>query len=229
MSHVGRYRTRMNSLLIYPRSRRSRRPVAPVAPRPDLGWVHDGVRYRVTVWPDVAFQRETSGGNWVRYEITEGAFASAALGVTPQQWSRYLDFVPAAEREVLERFHFCRVPALHVITRCPGLLPELQRTPALVPFLVAHVSLRGGSEPRWAEISAVFEREGVFGLLQWLGLPASHQTLAILRNITDPELPRRLLEPLRSALWEPEAIWALTHAPALTDETLAETCHALAA
>jgi hypothetical protein len=38
-----------------------------------------------------------------------------------------------------------------------------------------------------------------------------------------------LLEPLRAAVWAPEAIRALSHAPALTDERLAEACHALAA
>ena len=91
------------------------------------------------------------------------------------------------------------------------------------------MKLRGGSRSAWSEIEAVYEREGIFGLLQWLGLPASRQTLAILRNITDPDLSRRLLEPLRAALWEPEAIWALTHARAITDECLAKACHALAA
>ena len=84
------------------------------------------------------------------------------------------------------------------------------------------------SRSGWSEIEAVYEREGIFGLLQWLGLPASRQTLAILRNITDPDLARRLLEPLRADVVEPEAIWTLTHARAITDECLA-ACHALAA
>jgi hypothetical protein len=159
----------------------------------------------------------------------EDGFASAALGVTASQWRRYLEFVPAVERELLEKFQFGRMAALYVITQCPPLLPELMQIPALTTFLSLHVSLRGGDQPRWTEIAAVFEREGIFGVLQWLGFPASRQTIAILQNIADPDLPRRLLEPLRSALWEPETIWALMHGPALTDERLAVACHALAA
>jgi hypothetical protein len=60
-------------------------------------------------------------------------------------------------------------------------------------------------------------------------LPASRQTLGILQQITDPDLPRRLLEPLRLNLWEPEGIWLLRHAGPMTDRQLARRCHALAA
>ena len=219
----------MNSLRSSRSSRGSKSVSAPVASRPDLTWVHDGHRYRVTVWPEVNFQYESAPGKWAAHTMGETVFASAALGVTPGQWRRYLEFVPAAAREFLEGFQFGRMAAWHVITRCPSLLAELTQVPSLTTFIAAHVSLRGGDEPRWLEIEAVFEREGIFGVMQWLGLPASRQTLAILANVSDPDLPRRLLEPLRSALWEPEAIWALSHAQTLTDEQLAEACHALAA
>jgi hypothetical protein len=221
----------MNSLLSLSRPRRSARSSdATAAIRPELAWIHDGVRYRVSVWPEVIFQRETVPGEWTSSDDPEEAvFASAALGVTPNQWRRYLEFVPPAEREFLQRFHFSRMAALHVITRSPALLAGLAQVPALTPFLTAHVGLRGGEGPRWSEITAIFERNGIFGVLQWLGLPASRQSLAILSNIADPDLPRRLLEPLRAALWEPEALWALSHAATLTDERLAEACHALAA
>jgi hypothetical protein len=230
LSHPPVYGARMNSSLTSPRSRRktSRSTVADTV-QPELSWIHDGVRHRVTLWPDVHFLREESAGEWTENGVGEDAFASAALGVTASQWRRYLEFVPAVERKFLEVFQFSRMAVLQLITRCPTLLPVLQEYPALAAFLTAHVTLRGGDEPRWAEIAAVFEREGIFGVLQWLGLPSSRQTLAILGNIADPELPRRLLEPLRTALWEPEAIWALSHAPRLTDEQLAEACHALAA
>lgn len=196
---------------------------------PNLHWIHDGFRYRATVWPDVRFEREIAPGEWRAELMAEEAFASTALGVSGAQWRRYLEFAPGDVRELLGQFEFGRVAALHVLTQCPALLSELLATPALTAFLIAHRSLRGGEELAWAEITAVFEREGIFGLLQWLGLPASRQTLAILQNIADPDLPRRLLEPLRAALWDPEAIWTLLHAPALTDERLAQTCHALAA
>ena len=210
-------------------SHRSRPSALKAAAGPDLHWIHDGVRHRVTVWPEVRFEREDSPGEWVAGEIEEGAFASTALGVSAAQWRRYLEFVPAAERAFLSRFGFGRMAALHVLVRCPELLAELNEVPALTAFLGVHLSLRGGDQPCWAEISAVFERDGIFGLLQWLGLPASRQTLTIMQNIADPDLPRSLLEPLRAALWEPEAIWALSHTTHLTDERLAATCHALAA
>ena len=220
----------MNSSVTTIRRRRAASKTAIIAPRPDLSWIHDGIRHRVTVWPDVVFQRELTPGEWVPVEGGEMVFASAALGVTAQQWRRYFEFMPAAERECLEQFQFGRMAALHVITRCPALLPALKEIPSLAAFLAAHANLRAGDDvPRWGEINAVFERDGIFGVLQWLGLPASRQTMVILGNIADPDLPRRLLEPLRAALWEPEAIWALSHAPALTDERLAEACHALAA
>ncbi|MSU49076.1 MAG: hypothetical protein EXS37_08340 [Opitutus sp.] len=196
---------------------------------PDLHWIHDGVRFRATAWPDVRFEREVAPGGWEAGEFEEAVFASTALGVSATQWRRFLEFVPAAERDFLTTFVFGRMAALQVIVCCPALLPELREAPALTTFLALHLSLRGGEQACWAEIAALFERDGIFGVLQWLGLPASRQTLAILHNITDPDLPRWLLEPLRAALWEPEAIWALSHTAALTDERLAETCHALAA
>ena len=231
MSHRTGYLAPMNSLLArLPRSpRNSRIRVAATASRPDLTWIHDGVRQRVSVWPDVRFEREIGPDEWLELEPGEGAFASAALGVTGRQWRRYLEFVPAAEREFLEKFQFSRMAALHVIVRCPSLLGELVQVPALTAFLTAHLGLRGGDAPAWDEITAVYERDGLFGMLQWLGLPASRQTLAILHHIADPDLPRRLLEPLRAALWEPEAIWALSHGATLTDERLMAACHALAA
>ena len=162
-------------------------------------------------------------------EPSEEALASAAQPGALLDWHAYLDYAPAEVRAFVVRFMFARMPALLVAVRCPALLADLAETPALTLFVAAHVNLRGTEQPRWAEISAVHEREGIFGVLQWLGLPASRQTLAIVRNVASPDLPRRLLEPLRSSLWEPEAIWALSHAPVLTDARLQAACHALAA
>ncbi len=196
---------------------------------PGLAWVHDGVRHRVGVWPEVQFEREVTPGEWRAEEPTEGAFASATLGVSAAAWRHYLDFVPLAERAFLEKFQFGRMAALHVLVRCPEMLSALSETPALTTFLAVHRSLRGGGTEGWAEIAVIFDREGIFGVLQWLGLPASRQTFGILQHIADPDLPRRLLEPLRTALWEPETIWALAHSPVLSDEQLARACHALAA
>lgn len=205
-----------------------RRPAAAAA-IPALTWIHDGFRHRVSVWPDVDFEREVAPDEWIADEPGEAALASAALGIGAVQWRAWLEYAPAEVREFLLGFGSGRLAALHVIVRCPELRAELAEAPALAVFLAAHRSLRGGEAAAWAEIAAVFVREGIFGVLQWLGLPASRQTLAILRQIAEPDVPRRLLEPLRAALWEPEAIWALEHAPRLTDERIAATCHALAA
>ncbi len=225
----------MNSLLTRSlrratRSSRSRGVSQPTTSlRASLGWIHDGFRHCVTLWPEIRFEREIAPGEWVVGEMSEDALASAALALSAAQWRGVLEFVPAGVRELLGKFDGGRVAALHVIARCPALLPELLELPALTPFLALHQSLRGGTTPAWSEVTAVLEREGIFGVLQWLGLPASRQTLAILRQIAEPDLSRRLLEPLRAALWEPEAIWALSHAETLTDARIAEACHALAA
>jgi hypothetical protein len=225
----------MNSLLDHPvrrasRPSRARRVTQPtIASRASLGWIHDGIRHCVTLWPEFRFEREISPDTWVEGPLGEDALASAALAISAAQWRSALEFAPVGVRELLRHFEGGRMTALHVVAQCPELLTELLELPALTPFLALHQSLRGGEVPAWAEISAVRERDGVFGVLQWLGLPASRQTLAILRQIAEPDLSRRLLEPLRAALWEPEAIWALSHATTLTDARIAEACHALAA
>jgi hypothetical protein len=50
-----------------------------------------------------------------------------------------------------------------------------------------------------------------------------------LQKIAEPDLGRRLLEPIRAALWEPETIWLLQHVPSLTEHSLAHHCQALLA
>ena len=195
----------------------------------ELTWSHFGARCRATLWPDVRFERESAGGEWVAEEPSEAAVASGAVAFDDAAWRCYLEFMPAEERAFLRRFHLGRLGALQVILRCPGLLPDLMATPALTAFLANHASLRGAPAARWEEIAAIHDRSGIFGLLEWLGLPASRQTLGILRQIADPDMPRRLLEPLRTSLWEPEGIWLLAHSGRMTDRQLACRCHALAA
>ena len=97
------------------------------------------------------------------------------------------------------------------------------------PSEAALASAAQSCGPAWAEISAIFERREVYGVLEWLGLPASRQTLTILRNISDRDVAKRFLEPLRSMLWEPRSIFALQRVPEITDRYLARACHALAA
>lgn len=194
MSHRTGYLARMNSLLArFPRSpRNSRVRVAATASRPDLTWIHDGARHRVSVWPDVRFERELGPDEWVELEPGEGAFASAALGVTGRQWRRYSS---SCRR---------RAGILGAIpvqpdggAACPhalsALLHELVQVPALTAFLTAHLGLRGGDAPAWGEISAVYERDGLFGVLQWLGLrlPTDARHPAARRRSRPPAAPAR--------------------------------------
>ena len=193
-----------------------------------LSWTHCGVAYRVTPWPEVRFERQY-GDEWIPLNPSEGVFASAAQNSAPAVWQPYLEFVPGEVREFLARFTYGRMEALQIAARCPALLDELATVPALTAFVAAHASLRGLAAANWPEIAAVYDRSGIFGLLEWLGLPASRQTLAILRSIVEPDVPKRLLEPLRSLLWDPTSIFALQRMRTITDRELARTCNALAA
>ena len=194
----------------------------------ELAWSHAGVLYRVTAWPEVALQRE-SGGQWLSAEPTDGALAAAAWDIREPAWRRYLEYVPARERAFVAQFRFSRLEALLVVARCPALLDVLEDTPALTVFLAAHVQLRGAARPGWDEINAVFQRAGSFGLLEWLGLPARRLALPALRNLADPEIPRRFLGSLRTVLWDDGILASLAGSPVVTDLDLARHCHRLAA
>lgn len=203
-------------------------PVVKMAPPVDLAWSYLGVSYRVAVWPEVALEKEVDGRR-VPAVATEDVLASGMVEIEAAAWKRYLEFMPPAERAVVEKFRYGRLAALLLVARCPQLVADIDDTPALVAFLAAHAALRGTGGPRWDEVGAVHDRGGVFAVLEWLGLPASRDTLAILRNLIDPDVPRRLLEPLRALLWRPSAIFVLQRTPGMTDAQLARYCGALAA
>ena len=208
------------------RPRRATRPKAALFA--ELIWSHQGLLHRATTWPDVRFERREAD-DWVTIEPDEATLASAAARLDAAAWSAYLDYFPGEVRGFLCGFKYGRLAALQVITACPSLLGDLALVPALTAFVAAHERLRGTQLPRWAELTAVHERAGLFGVLEWLGLPASRQTLTILQNVLDPDLPQRLLEPLRSVLWEPETVVVLQRTRGLTDRQLARFCHPLAA
>jgi hypothetical protein len=196
----------------------------------ELVWSHFGTLHRVTAWPELEFAAQVDG-QWIPYEPdpSDDSFVSAAVMLDRQKWEAFLEFVPVEVSALVRNFKYGRLAALVALHRCPTLMQDLTDTPALVPFVAAHVALRGSNSPRWEEITALHERGGLFLLLEWLGLPASRQTLEILRKIADADLSRRLLEPLRSSLWEPESIWLLQHAEVLTEQEISNRCHALAA
>ena len=199
----------------------------------EVTWFHDGVAHRVRIASSadlVAFECATEEG-WKAFapEPMSECFVSAGLTLTDEVWAAFAGQLPPAVQDYLSLFKFERLEALAVVSQSPELLAELDRCPALTLFLAAHVALRGTQVPRWAEISAVYLRGGVYAVLEWLGLPASPQTMAVLTRIVDPEIPRYLLSPIRAALWEPESLFRLQRADALTEQDLATRCHPLAA
>ena len=210
------------------RTTRSKTKAIRIAPAIELTWSHVGTAYRVTAWPEVQFER-LENDRWVAAGVGEDALVSGMLQLDAGAWRRYLEFTPVAERTFVEKFRYGRLAALLITSRCPQLVADLSETPALVPFLAAHASLRGMNASNWDEVAAVHELGGVFGLLEWLGLPASRQTFVILGNLVDPDVSRCLLEPLRTLLWKPVANFVLQRSPELTDQQLAHYCHALAA
>jgi hypothetical protein len=199
----------------------STRPSAPI----QLSWSHEGSLWRVTCWPEVRFERQ-DGQAWTPALPDEGVFFSAARSLSTADWQKYLEFVPVAERAVLRQFRAGRLAVLQVLAQCPELLLTLAETPALAAYVASHV---GTDTLAWRALAAAHERGGVYELMRDLGLPSSRQTLAILRHLTDPDLPRRLLEPLRSMLWEPASLGLLQRTPSLTDRQLSHFWHALAA
>lgn len=218
MSHHGVYCQRMNMNTVSQKL---------LTRSIEIIWSHYGERYRVD--SDMKFYRESDEG-WVSWQPdpSTAIFSSAADGISETRWSAFLEFVPTAERRLLEMFDVGRAGVLAVVAQCPELVAELLATPALAPFVAEHARLRG-TETRWEEIAAVYSRGGVYALLEWLGLPASRQTLTILQKIAEPDLARRLLEPIRASLWEPETIWFLQHTPTLTERALTHHCDCVAA
>jgi len=194
----------------------------------ELIWSHYGERYRVD--NDLNFYRETDSG-WAAWQPDPASaiFSSAADAISETRWAAFLEFVPVAQRRLLDQFDVGRASVLAVVALCPELVSDLLTTPALAPFVAEHTRLRGTGETRWEEIAAVHGRGGIYALLEWLGLPASRQTLTILEKITEPDLARRLLEPIRAAFWEPETIWLLQHTSSLTERVLSHHCECIAA
>lgn len=194
----------------------------------ELVWSHNGERFCVD--NELNFLRESNAGweTWVP-DPSSSIFTSAADQISDVRWNAFLDFLPAAQRRLLEYFEIGRASVLAVVAFCPELLSDLLATPALAPFVAEHARLRGTEGPRWDELKAVHSRGGVFSLLEWLGMPASRQTLSVLQKIATPDLARRLLDPIRVSLWEPETVWVLQHMPSLSERALAHHCECVAA
>lgn len=195
-----------------------------------LTWTHLGVLYRATTWPDVAIETLHEGA-WLPVELDPASeiVAGAAAMLDRRDWQAYLEFVPARERLFLETFRLGRMAALIVIARCPTLLDELVEAPALTSFVAAHTRLRGCARAAWSEITAIYERAGIFGVLTWLGLPATRAVLETLQNFAEPDIAKRLLDRVRESLWSPLAPALLRAAAPLSEQQVASRCEMIAA
>ena len=104
-----------------------------------LTWSANGLSYRVTPWPEVAFECRY-GEEWV--SVSPAPHVLAAARISGGAWRAYLEFVPADVREFLGLFRTGRLAALEVAARCPELVGVLTDTPALTAFVAAHATLR---------------------------------------------------------------------------------------
>ncbi len=190
-----------------------------------LTWKHEGATYRATAWPEVTFER-AYGEEWIA--LTPSLETLASARVAAGAWRAFLEYVPSDVRDFLGCFRGNRLAALRVAAQCPDLVGTLTETPALAVFVAAHPLLRGETTARWHEINAVFERGGVYALMEWLGLPSTRQALAILRNLIAADLAPSLLVPLRTVLWRPHGVFALAQLTTIGERELSDAC-ALAA
>lgn len=205
------------------RSSRSQKCLVPLS----LSWTHGRDLYRLTPWPEVRLERSLAG-EWIPVAPTLARLQAAESHQDGPEWRAYLEFVPAAVREFVALFRRNRLVALQVAARCPDAVGALTDTPALISFVAAQAVDAAATHARWNELNAVHERGGIFAIMEWVGLPASRNTLSILRNLVAPDLPNSLLDPLRSTLWKPEGVFALAQLPTITDRDLTDAC-ALAA
>lgn len=193
MSHARSYSGRMKSKSLAARSRRS----------PALIWSHLGRLHRLGLWPEVTLERENASGDWevIEPDPMDPLFVSAAVMIDARRWKSYAEFMPTGWVRWAGGFGVHRMLALVALARCPRLSDDFADLPVLALLVAAHTMLRGQQRPAWTEINAVREREGVHGVLDWLGLPATSACLEELAELPlDSPLPK--LEAIRSLLWQ---------------------------
>jgi hypothetical protein len=168
-------------------------------------WYHDGILHRVRLSgaDEVVVFEWQPEGFWEPFvpNPASDTFVSAAIDIQDEPWREFVRQLPVNWQDFLGWFQFNRLEALAVLSQCPQLMPHLERVPALMMFVATHATLRSPNTTHWAEINAIYERENIYGVLSWLGLPSSPHTLAILSDHPEPEVPRSELAIIRSALW----------------------------
>ena len=175
----------------------------PVALAPHLVWHHLGQAHRVTIWPEVAFEKEISMGLWRPYtpDPSSDAFISGAVMLEKRRWKPFLEFFPKAWGKFIGRFSFHRLHALAALAYAPALQEDFEETPLLALLVATHAEQRGLAGAHWGELNAVCERGAVFAVLEWLGLPSTRACLDQL-GLIDPDLPVRDLSRVREMLWQ---------------------------
>ena len=171
-----------------------RRSTRSVNLSPDLIWHHLGQAYRVTIWPEVAFEKEISQGLWRPFTPDPRGDVFCA-GAVP-----YLEFCPPSWQRLIERFSFHRLHALTALALGPALQEDFEDWPVLALLVGAHSDLRGCA-PEWGELNAVRERGNIFSVLEWLGMPSTSAALEQL-DALDLDLPVRDLRRVREILWQ---------------------------
>lgn len=188
---------------------------------PELLWYHHGVGHRVTMWPEVAFEKEIAPGLWRPYtpDPRSDSFCNGAVSLTKRQWNAYLEFCPSEWGQLVERFSFHRLHALAALAYTPALTEDFLENPVIALLVAAHADLRE-SLPEWAELNAVRERGTMFAVLEWLGFPSTRACLDHLDRL-DPDLPVRDLTRVRAILWQHHEAAARPVAPASQGHALA--------
>lgn len=169
---------------------------------PDLVWHHMGQAYRVTIWPEVAFEKEISQGLWRPFtpDPRGDVFCAGAVMLDARRWKPYLEFCPPSWQRLIERFSFHRLHALTALALGPALQEDFEEWPVLALLVGTHSELRGCA-PEWCELNAVRERGNIFSVLEWLGMPSTSAALEQLGSL-DLDLPVRDLRRVREILWQ---------------------------
>ncbi|MCF3648736.1 hypothetical protein [Synoicihabitans lomoniglobus] len=188
---------------------------------PELLWHHNGQGHRVTLWPEVAFEKELSPGLWRPYtpDVRSDSFCTGAVSLTKRHWQAYLEFCPVEWSQLIQRFSFHRLHALAALAYCPALTEDILEHPVLALVAAAHSDLRSVL-PEWGELNAVRERSTIFEVLGWLGLPPTRACIDHLDQL-DPDLPVRDLRRVRDVLWQHHEASARPLAPASHGHALA--------
>jgi hypothetical protein len=182
------------------RRRSSRNPK--VALKPELIWHHLGRGHRVTLWPEIAFEKEMAPGLWLPFtpDPRGEVFSAGAVMIDRRRWQAYLELCPRDWQEFVDQFTHYRLQALTALAYCPALHEDMEERPILALFAASHAELRG-TAPEWSELNAVRQHGTIFDVLGWLGLPATREALSQLDTLS-LDLPLRDLRRVREILWQ---------------------------